>query len=1022
MSSEIAPQGADAEVINLHPAVPEPAQAVPAVPAEPEHRVVTGTVIPAAEPGTRRPVIPQQWQRANIAGTLKHKRGLLWHESRYYGLRLPKYLVLYLWHAVKGAGILTGRLMAWWQATGLRQLESAAVAAGRPGHADAMRAHERGLKTRAQRTRIVLGFALPALLAGLALARWAPWQAWALLAVTAVLVLSRHGRRPGERVVQPAVVPAALEPITLDVVVRALGSLGLAGNNQVLREGREIAFIPPGAHRDGPGWRVDMDLPYGVTAGEVIERRDKFASGLRRPIGCVWPEPDAEQHEGRLVLFVGDEPLSRARQPAWPLAQGGKVSLFRPVPFGTDQRGKPITVLLMFANLLIGSIPRMGKALALDTPVPTPGGWTTMGELRDGDPVFGADGQPCKVLKAWPVRYDRPCYEVHFSDGSVIVADAEHLWQVSTRSGRVNKHPEKLLTTARMIPRVRVEADGRANYAVRVAEPLACPEAELPVPPYTLGAWLGNGSRRTGIITEPDPEVIAEVEAEGETCSLVASSVAEGKCPEYRIADLTARLRQIGVLNGKHIPVEYLRASEPQRRALLAGLLDTDGYCATWGLVQFAVTCERLARDAHHLVATLGYKPTLTSKPARYYGKDCGTAWIVTFTPADKVFRLPRKAARQVTTVKASAARRFITEIRPIPSVPVRCITVDSPDALYLVGQTCIPTHNTVAMRVVMLAAALDVLAELHIWELKGTGDLEPLARVAHAYGSGADDETIKAALGDLRKLYRELERRAKVIRELPTAECPERKVTPELAGKRGLRLHPVVFAIDECQEAFSHPDHGAEFDRLATGVIKRGPALGIMLVLATQRPDAKSLPTGISANVAMRFCLRVMDQVANDMVLGTSAYKRGINSTLLALSDKGVGWAVGFADASMIVKTYGIDGPAAERVTAAARTLREAAGTLSGFALGQEDGEVAPRSFAADVLAVFGGDARLRCSTIARRLAERIPNVYADTTAAAVSSQLRQLGVTVKNVREPGEQPAPGAQREAIEEACDAP
>ena len=228
-----------------------------------------------------------------------------------------------------------------------------------------MRAHERGLKTRAQRTRIVLGFALPALIVLLCMVRWAPPWAWALLAVAVVLTLARHGRKPGKRVVQPAVVPAALEPITLDVVVRALGSLGLAGINQVLREGREIAFIPPGAHRDGPGWRVDMDLPYGVTAGEVIERRDKFASGLRRPIGCVWPEPDAEQHEGRLVLFVGDEPLSRAKQPPWPLAQGGKVSLFRPVPFGTDQRGKPITVLLMFANLLIGSIPRMGKTVAM---------------------------------------------------------------------------------------------------------------------------------------------------------------------------------------------------------------------------------------------------------------------------------------------------------------------------------------------------------------------------------------------------------------------------------------------------------------------------------------------------------------------------------------------------------------------------------------------------------------------------------------------------------------------------------
>ncbi len=675
MSADQTGDTRNARVIELRPAVPADGQPV-----------LTGTVIPAAvpaaEPGARRPVIPLQWQRANLAGTLRHKRALLWHQARYHALRLPKYLALYLWHAAIGTGVLTGRLFAWWQATGLWQLESAAVAAGRPGHADAMRAHERGLKTRAQRTRIVAGFTAIAVAGLLCMARWSPRWGWGLLAAAVVLVLSRHGHGPGRRVVQPAVVPAALEPITLDVVVRALGSLGLAGINQVLREGREIAFIPPGAHRDGPGWRVDMDLPYGVTAGEVIERRDKFASGLRRPIGCVWPEPDAGQHEGRLILFVGDEPLSKAKQPAWPLAHGGKVSLFRPVPFGTDQRGKPVTVLLMFANLLIGSIPRMGK---------------------------------------------------------------------------------------------------------------------------------------------------------------------------------------------------------------------------------------------------------------------------------------------------------------------------------------------TVAMRVVMLAAALDVLAELHIHELKGTGDLEPLARVAHAYGSGADDDTIRRCLEDLRKVYRELERRAEVIRKLPKADCPESKVTPELAAKRGLRLHPLVFAIDECQEAFAHEDYGKEFEKLALGVIKRGPALGIILILATQRPDAKSLPPGVTANVAMRFALRVMDQVANDMILGTSAYKRGINSTLLALSDKGVGWAVGFADAAMILKTYGIDGPAAERVTAMARTMREAAGTLSGFALGQDD-ELAPRSFAVDVLAVLGGDPKLYCSTIAARLADRIPGVYADITQEAVASQLRQLGVEVKNVREAGGPPRKGCERTAIE------
>jgi S-DNA-T family DNA segregation ATPase FtsK/SpoIIIE len=130
-----------------------------------------------------------------------------------------------------------------------------------------------------------------------------------------------------------------------------------------------------------------------------------------------------------------------------------------------------------------------------------------------------------------------------------------------------------------------------------------------------------------------------------------------------------------------------------------------------------------------------------------------------------------------------------------------------------------------------------------------------------------------------------ELMPRAKVIKGLPRDLCPDSKITPQLAANRSLRLHPIVFALDEAQEAFSHPGHGAAFDRYATALTKRGPAMGIILVLATQRPDAKSLPTGVTSNASIRFCLRVTDQVANDMVLGTSSYKRGVNATLLTVS-----------------------------------------------------------------------------------------------------------------------------------------
>jgi DNA segregation ATPase FtsK/SpoIIIE, S-DNA-T family len=154
------------------------------------------------------------------------------------------------------------------------------------------------------------------------------------------------------------VVIARAQRLTSEVVVRALGALGLAGINQALSKDPKAIGFPAPITRDGPGWRADIDLPPGTTAGEVMDRRDKLASGLGRPLGCVWPEPAHEVSPGRLVLWVGDQDMVTARQPTWPLARHGTVDLFHPFPFDTDPRGRPVPLELAYTNLLIGSIPR----------------------------------------------------------------------------------------------------------------------------------------------------------------------------------------------------------------------------------------------------------------------------------------------------------------------------------------------------------------------------------------------------------------------------------------------------------------------------------------------------------------------------------------------------------------------------------------------------------------------------------------------------------------------------------------
>ena len=86
--------------------------------------------------------------------------------------------------------------------------------------------------------------------------------------------------------------------------------------------------------------------------------------------------------------------------------------------------------------VVIAARPAIGKALALDTPLPTPTGWTTMGEVAVGDQLIDAEGRATTVVAATEVMTERPCYEVEFSDGSVIVADAQHQWLTDTRASR----------------------------------------------------------------------------------------------------------------------------------------------------------------------------------------------------------------------------------------------------------------------------------------------------------------------------------------------------------------------------------------------------------------------------------------------------------------------------------------------------------------------------------------------------------------------------------------------------------
>lgn len=371
-----------------------------------------------------------------------------------------------------------------------------------------------------------------------------------------------------------------------------------------------------------------------------------------------------------------------------------------------------------------------GKALALDTPIPTPAGWSTMGELSVGDQVFDEQGQPCTVVAATEVMTGRPCYRLTFSDGTQIVADAQHQWLTSTAQARnsertaiandrVRARPLAKFgsdqSRERAMPAVRTTEEiartliveqgcwrGKVNHSVAVAGALECLPRILPIDPYVLGAWLGDGSSYGAQITTPDEEVIEQIAANS------GYVITKQKAPlNYGITQgLSTQLREAGLLRNKHIPAQYLRASKAQRLALLQGLMDTDGYASVTGGCEFTSVNKVMAEQVHELVLSLGMQASFRTGRAKLNGKDCGEKYRIIFTPTLPAFRLKRKLERCKGSVSIRIRSRFIVACEPIESVPVRCIQVSSPSHLFLASRAMIPTHNSMALSQVMLSLA----------------------------------------------------------------------------------------------------------------------------------------------------------------------------------------------------------------------------------------------------------------------------------------------------------------------------
>ncbi|MGC5011385.1 cell division protein FtsK [Streptosporangium sp. DT93] len=663
-------KGADgAEVVSLdtarerrHPYPPTPAPAS-------NGPVLEGEVIRVDAPGeadrdwraeleeknrTRRPVVPL-WLRSRREAieTLTWAGEYGAYVAGYQLSRTPLYAGRLTARAPRGLARLISGMVRW-----TLDLEGEPVRLTAVQKADP-EAYLKLSRQRDSRVRLrvwVTGAALVTLLIAAILVAAAPTVAqWSALAV-ALAVLGVIGRPADRPLINRAVLPTRVEKLTSDIVVRALTVIGVSGLNAKA----DVNFVAP-ITREGPGWRADLDLPYGVTVADILDKRPRLASGLRRPLGCIWPEGDPSVHEGRLILWVGDRDLSKTMV-RFALADAARHDVFKGIPFGADPRGRIITVPLIQHNILMGSQPGQGK---------------------------------------------------------------------------------------------------------------------------------------TGAV-----------------------------------------------------------------RALACGV-------------------------------------------------------------------------------------------------------------------------------------SLDPTAEMWLHELKGTGDLDPLEKISHRFVSGIQDPAIAYAAESLSLLCKEVMRRAAALKSLPADLCPDKRITRQIADIRSLGLHPLIAIFDECQNLFAHAEYGEQAGRDAEFIIKLGRALGVVLILATQRPDKRSLPTGVSANVSLRFCLRVGGQTENDMILGTSSYQNGIRATtFVPEADAGIGYLVGATPVPKVVKAAYLNTPATQTIADRAHALRTGAGTLSGHAIGEQPEATTPAyDLLADIAAVLvAGEAKVWNEVVVDRLAELRPDVYgpwAEQEGPAKTAQL---------------------------------
>ena len=263
-------------------------------------------------------------------------------------------------------------------------------------------------------------------------------------------------------------------------------------------------------------------------------------------------------------------------------------------------------------------------------------------------------------------------------------------------------YSEQVVTTRDMLASGLKDSDDRAQWAIRATMPVANPQADLPLDPWVLGAWLADGGIGTGIIASDN----RNGDLQHVKSRLTAAGFSLGNISTPMIVNakgLVSILRDMGILREKGIPEIYFSASIKQRLSLVQGLLDQDGTISPNGNIEFTQSADHLPiiRGMVRLLRSLGivvHEPRLNKAGYTADGEhhEAQDRYRITFTTNLPVFSLQRKAALIPATLRQTQQWLYVKDIRKISDAPHRCLTVGSPDHSFLVADY-VPTHNTMA-------------------------------------------------------------------------------------------------------------------------------------------------------------------------------------------------------------------------------------------------------------------------------------------------------------------------------------